>query len=78
MGLAAGSSSYFIFVAAVFFVYWLSPQAANPPRHHPARQLLLLRSPRNLLPRVDPRLLNHRLPVGLGLMRSHSTSRAAS
>ena len=26
MGLAAGSSSYFIFVAAVFFVYWLSPQ----------------------------------------------------
>ncbi|MEO8369101.1 MAG: MBOAT family O-acyltransferase [Candidatus Solibacter sp.] len=26
MGLAAGSSSYFIFVAAVFFVYWLAPQ----------------------------------------------------
>ena len=27
MGLAAGSSTYFIFVAAVFFVYWAAPQA---------------------------------------------------
>ena len=26
MGLAAGSSTYFIFVAAVFFVYWTAPQ----------------------------------------------------
>jgi D-alanyl-lipoteichoic acid acyltransferase DltB (MBOAT superfamily) len=26
MGLAAGSSTYFIFVAAVFFVYWAAPQ----------------------------------------------------
>src|ERR1035441_7187454 len=26
MGLAVGSSTYFIFVAAVFFVYWLAPQ----------------------------------------------------
>src|SRR6266542_4392054 len=26
MGLAAGSSSYFIFVAAVFFLYWAAPQ----------------------------------------------------
>ncbi|MEO8594231.1 MAG: MBOAT family O-acyltransferase [Candidatus Solibacter sp.] len=27
MGLATGSSSYFLFVAAVFFVYWALPQA---------------------------------------------------
>ena len=27
MGLAAGSSTYFIFVSAVFFVYWAAPQA---------------------------------------------------
>ena len=27
MGLAAGSGTYFIFVAAVFFVYWAAPQA---------------------------------------------------
>ena len=26
MGLAAGSSTYFIFVAAIFFVYWAAPQ----------------------------------------------------
>lgn len=26
MGLAAGSSPYFIFVAAVFFIYWAAPQ----------------------------------------------------
>ena len=26
MGLAAGSSTYFIFAAAVFFVYWAAPQ----------------------------------------------------
>ena len=26
MGLATGSSSYFIFVTAVFFIYWLAPQ----------------------------------------------------
>src|SRR5450755_159054 len=26
MGLAAGSTTYFIFVAAVFFVYWAAPQ----------------------------------------------------
>src|ERR1035437_5728631 len=26
MGLAAGSNTYFIFVAAVFFVYWAAPQ----------------------------------------------------
>src|ERR1035441_3658940 len=26
MGLAVGSSTYFIFVAAVFFVYWAAPQ----------------------------------------------------
>src|SRR5258707_6842887 len=26
MGLAAGSSTYFIFVAAVFFVYWAAPR----------------------------------------------------
>jgi alginate O-acetyltransferase complex protein AlgI len=26
MGLAAGSSTYFVFVAAVFFVYWAAPQ----------------------------------------------------
>src|SRR5664279_2832139 len=26
MGLAAGSSTYVIFVAAVFFVYWAAPQ----------------------------------------------------
>ena len=25
MGLAAGSSTYFIFVAAVFFLYWAAP-----------------------------------------------------
>ena len=26
MGFAAGSSTYFIFVAAVFFVYWAAPR----------------------------------------------------
>src|SRR3954449_6811793 len=74
MGLAAGTSYYFIFVAAVFFLYWAAPQARL------VRLAIILLANYYFCARYGlfylaliPACSTVDFLVGLGLMRSRST-----
>src|ERR1039458_8624181 len=64
MGLAVGSSTYFIFVAAIFFVYWAAPQTRLLRLGVVLLANYYFCALRAVLPRADPRLRDHGLPGG--------------